>query len=371
MMSPMAKRKTKTSAPAAGEPMTYRDSGVDIEAGDKMVEGIRSLVARTYTPRVEGSFGGFAGLFSLDFREKLLKRNYKDPVLVACCDGVGTKLKVAFMSGKLDTVGIDLVAMNVNDLICTGGEPLLFLDYVAVGRLDPDRMREIVAGVSAGCVESGAALLGGETAEMPDFYKADEFDLAGFAVGVVERRKAIDGSHVKAGDAVIGLASTGLHYNGYGLARRVIFDRGKFKLSDTPPELEGATVGEAMLEPTRIYVKPVLDVLAAYKSRRVVKALAHITGSGLPGNLPRVLPEGLTARIKRSSWTVPGIFQLIARTGPVDQVEMFRVFNMGIGFVMVVSPTHADAVMARLRKAGVTSWLIGKIVRGGEELQWA
>ncbi len=351
--------------------MTYKDAGVDIDAGEAMVEGIRTLVEKTYSPRVVGTLGGFAGLFSLDFSEKLLKQNYRDPILVSCCDGVGTKLKVAFQAGKLDTVGIDLVAMNVNDLVCVGAEPLFFLDYVAVGRLDPDRMRDIIAGVSAGCVQGGVALLGGETAEMPDFYKAKEFDMAGFAVGVVEQGRIIDGSRVKPGDAIIALASDGLHSNGFGLARKVVFEKAKLKLTDTPAELEGATVAEAMLAPTRIYVKAVLEVLRAYKRQRPVRAMAHITGGGLPGNLPRVLPDGLTARLKRSGWTPPGIFELIAKAGPVDQVEMYRVFNMGIGFVMVVSPACAAPVMARLRKAGERCWLAGKVVKGGPGIQWA
>ena len=368
----MAKRtgKAKRSSTSAG-PMTYRDAGVDIDAGEEMVEGIRDLVKKTYSPRVLGNLRGFAGMFSLDFKQRLLRRNYESPVLVACCDGVGTKLKVAIKTGKLDTVGIDLVAMNVNDLICGGAEPLFFLDYIAVNRLEPDRMREIIAGVSAGCVEAEVALLGGETAEMPDLYKTKEFDMAGFAVGVVERKNILDGSKIKAGDAVVALASNGLHSNGFGLARKVVFGQAKLKPSDRPAELGGATVAEAMLAPTRIYVKPVRKVLAAYKSRRAVKAMAHITGGGLPGNLPRIMPDGLTVRVKRSSWEAPGIFELIARAGPVDPVEMSRVFNMGVGFVMVVGERHAGPVMDRLRKAGERCWLLGKVVKGGPALRWS
>jgi phosphoribosylformylglycinamidine cyclo-ligase len=374
IMSAMAREKSSAARPGAGgkpKPMTYRQAGVNIEAGDEMVESIRGLVKKTFSPRVLGPFGGFAGLFALDYKQKLLRRNYRDPVLVGCCDGVGSKLKLAFMTGRLDTVGIDLVAMNVNDLICTGGEPLFFLDYVAVGRLDPDRMRDIIAGVSAGCVQAGCALLGGETAEMPDFYAPDEFDLAGFAVGVVERGRIIDGSAVRAGDVLIALASSGLHSNGYGLARKAIFERGKLKAADKPPELGGKTVAEELLTPTRIYVKPVASVLGAYKARPPVKALCHITGSGLPGNLPRVLPAGLTARVKRASWTPPPVFDLIARCGPVDELEMFRVFNMGVGFVMVVSAKHAPAIMKRLRDSGERCWVLGKIVPGGPEIEWA
>ena len=353
------------------KPMTYKQAGVDIEAGDQMVDMIKPLVERTYGPRVMGPYGGFAGMFRLDYNEKLFKRNYKEPVLIGCTDGVGTKLKVAFMMDKLDTVGIDLVAMNVNDLICSGGEPLFFLDYLGVGKLDPARMAEILKGVSEGCVQAGCALLGGETAEMPDFYKAKEFDMAGFAVGVVEKRKIIDGSQVKAGDVAIALASDGLHSNGYGLARRVLFDRAGFKVTDRPGELGGRSVGEEMLTPTRIYVKSVMDVLNAYRVKKVVKAMSHITGSGIGGNLPRVMPEGLTVRIKRDSWAIPSIFRLIAAKGPVDTIEMFNVFNMGVGFVMIVAPDFVSPVMDRLHKSGERCWVLGKVKKGGPEVEWA
>jgi len=358
-------------AKGTSKPITYKEAGVDIEAGETMVKKIRPLVERTYSQRVLDSFGGFAGAFRLDYNEKLFKRNYTEPVLVSCTDGVGTKLKVAFGMKKLDTVGIDLVAMSVNDLICCGAEPLFFLDYLAVGKLEPSRMVEIVKGISDGCVQAGCALLGGETAEMPDFYKAMEFDMAGFAVGIVERKKMIDPALVVPGDVVIALASNGLHSNGYGLARRVLLERAGYKLTDRPPELEGASVGEEMLSPTRIYVKPILDVLGTYKVKRVVKSMAHITGGGLPGNLPRVLPEELTARIKRDSWPVPPIFKLIAAKGPIDQIEMMRVFNMGVGFVMVVAPDFARSIMNRLRRAGERCWVLGKIRKGGPELLWS
>jgi len=351
--------------------MTYKDAGVDIDAGEDMVHLIRPLVKRTFGPRVMGSFGGFAGLFRLDYNEKLFKQNYTDPVLVACTDGVGTKLKVAFATKTFNTVGIDLVAMSVNDLICCGAEPLFFLDYLAVGKLAPRRMAEIVHGISDGCVQSGCALLGGETAEMPDFYKPAEFDMAGFCVGVVERGKLIDGSNVEPGDVAIALASSGLHSNGYGLARRALLGRGRYKVTDRPAELEGASVGEELLRPTRIYVRSVMSVLENYRVKRVVKAMANITGGGLGGNLPRVLPEGLTVRIKRNSWHVPPIFKLIAARGPVDPIEMSRVFNMGVGFVMVVSPHFATSIMTRLRKAGERCWVLGKVRRGGPEIMWA
>ena len=356
----------------SNSPLTYKDSGVDIDAGDRMVDLIRPLVERTRSPRVMGHFGGFAGLFRLDYDEKLFQRNYTDPVLVACTDGVGTKLLVAFKMNKIDTVGIDLVAMNVNDLICCGAEPLFFLDYIGVGKLQPQRMAQIVKGISDGCLMANCtSILGGETAEMPAFYKPNEFDLAGFCVGVVERKKILDGSAVQAGDVAIALASSGLHSNGYGLARQAIFDRAGYRVDDRPPELEGASVGEEMLRPTRIYVKSVLDLLGAYKVKRVVRAMAHITGGGLGGNLPRMLPQGLTLRIKRDGWTIPPIFRLIAAKGSVDDIEMFRVFNMGVGFVILVAAAHAKAIMARLRRSGERCWVLGKVKKGGPELEWA
>jgi len=353
------------------ESITYRDAGVDIEAGEQMVDQIRPLVRRTFTPRVMDHFGGFAGLFRLDYNERLFKQNYREPVLVGCTDGVGTKLKIAFATGRLDTVGIDLVAMNVNDLVCTGAEPLFFLDYLGVGKLSPGKMAEIVKGVADGCLQAGCALLGGETAEMPDFYSPDEFDMAGFAVGVVERRRLIDGGNVEPGDLAVAIASDGLHSNGFGLARRVLLDRAGYGLDDRPPELEGASVGEEMLRPTRIYVRSVLKVIGVYRVKRVVRAMAHITGGGLPGNLPRILPDGLTVRIKRDSWHVQPIFKLIAAKGPVDSLEMMRVFNMGVGFVMIVAPAFARPIMNRLRRMGERCWVLGKVRKGGPELIWA
>ena len=357
-------------AEESGKPMTYKEAGVDIDAGEEMVRRISPLVRRTRDPRVLDRFGGFAGLFRLDYNQKLLRRNYRDPVLVACTDGVGTKLKIAFRTNRLDTIGIDLVAMCVNDLICCGAEPLFFLDYLAVGKLDPARAARIVRGVSDGCMQAGCTLLGGETAEMPGFYKPREFDMAGFAVGVVERRKIIDGSRTRPGDVAVALAADGLHSNGFGLARRVLLERAGYKLTDRPAELEGASIGEEMLRPTRIYARAVLGALKVYKVKRVVRAMAHITGGGLPGNLPRVLPEGLSVRIKRSTWQVPPIFKLIAAKGPVDSVEMMRVFNMGVGFVMIVAPTFAAAIMNRLRRAGERCWVLGKVRKGGPGIVW-
>jgi len=355
----------------AATTMTYKSAGVDIDAGEHMVRLIKPMVQRTFTPRVMGRLGGFAGLFRLDYNEKLFKRNYREPVLVGCTDGVGTKVKVALAMNQLDTIGIDCVAMNVNDLICCGAEPLFFLDYIGTGKLVPDRMARIVKGICQGCAQSGCALLGGETAEMPDIYSGDDFDLAGFALGVVERRRIIDGSLAEAGDVAIALASDGLHSNGFGLARRVLLEKGGFSIHDRPPELQGHSIGEEMLRPTRIYVRPVLRTLRRYRVKRVVKAMAHITGGGLGGNLPRVLPPGLTVRIKRGSWPVPAIFKLIAAAGPVDDIEMMRVFNMGVGFVMIVSPHFATAIMNRLRGFGERCWVLGKVRKGGPELMWA
>ena len=352
-------------------PMTYKDAGVDIDAGDRMVDLIRGLVERTHNPRVMGQYGGFAGMFRLDYNEKLFKRNYREPVLVGCTDGVGTKLLVAIAAGKLDTVGLDLVAMNVNDLICCGAEPLFFLDYIGTGKLDPLRMAEILKGVSEGCCQASCALLGGETAEMPDIYKGADFDLAGFAVGVVEKRRIIDGSRTEAGDVVIALASDGLHSNGYGLARRVLLEWAGLRLDDRPAELEGATVAAELLRPTRIYVRSILDVLARYRVKHIIKAMAHITGGGLPGNLTRSLPAGLTVRVRRDSWPVPAIFKLIAARGPVDDIEMHRVFNMGVGFAIIVAPSFATSIMNTLRHRGERCWVLGKVRKGDGELQWA
>ncbi len=282
----MTQKQSSAGAAAKSAAITYKQSGVDIDAGDKMVDMIVPLARRTFGPRVMGDLGGFAGLFRLDYNEKLFAHNYREPVLVGCTDGVGTKVKVAIAMNRVDTVGIDCVAMNVNDLICCGAEPLFFLDYIGTNKLSPQRMADIVKGVSDGCVDAGCALLGGETAEMPDIYQDDDFDLAGFAVGVVEKKRIIDGRNVEVGDTVIALASDGLHSNGYGLARKVMFDIAGYDVDDAPPELEGASVGQAMLAPTRIYVRQILAVLSRYRVKHVVKAMAHITGGGLEGNLP-------------------------------------------------------------------------------------
>src|SRR5262245_51483933 len=271
---------------------TYRDAGLDLELYEQSLAAIAPLLRRTHTPRVLDGFGGFASLFSLDYNSRLFARNYRHPVLVSCTDGVGSKLKVAGLMNRHDTVGIDLVAMSVNDALCTGGEPLLFLDYLAMPKDDPALVRDLIKGVSDGCMEADCALVGGETAILPDFYAPGDYDMAGFCVGVVERDSIIDGRTIRPGDVVLGLASSGLHSNGYSLVRKVVFEHAGLKVTDEVPEL-GRTVGEELLEPTRIYVRPVKNVLAHYPfKKRVVRGLAHITGEGLPGNVPRVLPPG-------------------------------------------------------------------------------
>jgi len=342
--------------------LTYRDAGVDLQAGDRFVELIRSACRRTYGPRVLGPYGGFAGLFRLDFDEKLFERNYRRPVLVACTDGVGTKLLVAARLGVLNTIGIDLVAMNVNDLLCCGAEPLFFLDYLAVRRLEPQKLAQVVEGIAQGCLEANCSLLGGETAEMPDLYRGDDWDMAGFAVGVVERRRIIDGRGVEPADVVIGLASAGLHSNGYSLARKVLVDGGQYRLTDRVEKL-GCTLGEELLRPTRIYVRSVLGVLRRYRVKRVVRGMAHITGGGLPGNLPRAVPEDCSIVLRRGSWPVPPIFRLLQNAG-VPPAEMFGVFNMGIGFALVVRPAFARAVLRALEKSGERAYAIGYVKRG-------
>ncbi len=348
----MAKRRT----------ISYKDSGVDIDANDAMVDLIKPIVRSTYGPRVMGGHGGFAGLFRLDYDEALFKRNYRDPVLVACTDGVGSKILLARESGHYDTVGIDLVAMSVNDMLTCGAEPLFFLDYVAVHKLEPARVAELVEGVGIGCREAGCALLGGETAELPDLYQPGDFDLAGFAVGAVERDRLIDGSEIQAGDVLIGLPSSGIHSNGYSLARRLVFQEAKLKYDSHVPQV-GCAIGDELLKPTRIYVEPVISLLRRYRVKRVIRGMAHITGGGLPGNVPRILPEGLCCRIDSRSWPVPPIFKYLQSLG-VQRAEMFRVFNMGIGYVLVVRPAFRDAIIGHFRRHRLDAITIGRVRKG-------
>jgi phosphoribosylformylglycinamidine cyclo-ligase len=281
---------------------------------------------------------------------------------------VGSKVLVAAMMKKFDTVGIDLVAMSVNDMLVQGAEPLLFLDYLAVHKLDPDFIAELVKGVAAGCKMADCALLGGETAEMPDIYAEEHFDMAGFGVGVVEKDRIIDGRQVEVGDVVLGLASSGLHSNGYALARTICFKQEKLKVTDRPGELAGATVGEALLEPTRIYVRPVISVISTYKVKHIVHGMAHITGGGLVGNIPRVVPKDCDVVLKKGSWPIPPICSFLQARGPVDEEEMYRVFNMGIGFVMIVAPDFADSIAARLTRDGEKVFRIGTVTQGSNRV---
>ncbi|HQU45169.1 MAG TPA: phosphoribosylformylglycinamidine cyclo-ligase [Pirellulales bacterium] len=349
---------------------TYKDAGVDLDVYRESMARLPRLLSRTHSPRVLPLEGGFAGLFQLDFSSPLFARRYVDPVLVSCTDGVGTKLKVALMAGVHNTVGIDLVAMSVNDALCCGAEPLFFLDYVAMSHDDPQRLEAIVAGISAGCIESDCALLGGETAIMPDLYSRGDYDLAGFCVGVVERRRLIDGKAIAAGDVLIGVASSGLHSNGYSLARKVVFEMAGLSVDTHVDEL-GRTVGQELLEPTRIYVRPLRRVLANYKVKGVVHGIAHITGGGLHENLERILPDGVQALIERGSWTAPPVFGWLQRLGEIEDAEMDHVFNMGVGLVLVVSPYYADHVRHQFADCGVPAWHIGQIVAGPRGVRWA
>ncbi len=334
------------------EPLTYRAAGVDIDAGDEAVRRIAPLARATFRPEVMGGIGAFAGFVRVP-------AGYREPVLVSSTDGVGTKLKVAFLADRHDTVGIDLVAMGVNDLLVHGAEPLYFLDYIGLGRLDPARVEALVSGVAEGCRQAGCALIGGETAELPDLYAAGEYDLAGFAVGIVERARIVDGAAVRPGDRVLGLASSGLHANGYSLARKIVFD--VLRLAPTA-ELPGTgrTVVDELLTPTRIYAAAVRALLA----RADVHAMAHVTGGGITGNLPRVLPDGCRAVVHRGAWKVPPVFETLRAAGQVADAEMFRTFNMGVGYVVIVPAAEADAAAAALAGAGETVYALGEVTRG-------
>jgi phosphoribosylformylglycinamidine cyclo-ligase len=349
---------------------TYKDAGVDLEVYRQSMARLPRLLHRTYSPRVIPNDGGFAGLYQLDFASALFARRYEDPVLVSCTDGVGTKLKVAQLAGSHRTVGIDLVAMSVNDALCTGAEPLFFLDYVAMSHDDPVLLEQIVEGISQGCVEADCALLGGETAIMPDLYARGDYDLAGFCVAVADRKKLVDGKSISPGDVAIGVASSGLHSNGYSLARKIAFEIAGHKPDDYVEEL-GTSVGAALLEPTRIYVRCIRCVLGYYKVKRVVHGIAHITGGGLCENLERIVPEGVRIELERGSWTVPPVFGWLQRHGDVDLDEMDRVFNMGIGLVLVVSPHYADSIRHQLTDCGLESWVLGRATAGQRGVVWA
>ncbi|MEC4672558.1 MAG: phosphoribosylformylglycinamidine cyclo-ligase [Nitrospirota bacterium] len=328
----------------------YREAGVDIDAGDEFVRRIRPLVQRTSRKEVLGNIGGFGGLF------RFPSDQYQDPVLISGTDGVGTKLKIAFMMNQHDTVGIDLVAMCVNDIVVSGAEPLFFLDYLAVGELVIDQAASIVAGIAEGCQQAGCALIGGETAEMPSFYQPQEYDLAGFAVGVVERANLISGDSIKAGDVLIGLASTGLHSNGYSLARKVFFEQSTMNPESVLTGLD-ASLGEVLLAPTRVYVSTVLQLLKEFP----ISGMAHITGGGLTGNVPRILPPDHVAVIDRTTWSVPAVFSHLQELGAIPVDEMYRVFNMGIGFVLIVPAEHAQGLVIRAEELGEEAFQIGRI----------
>ncbi len=349
---------------------TYKSAGVDLDVYRESMSRLPALMHRTYSPRVMRLDGGFAGLFQLDFGNRLFARHYDEPVLVSGTDGVGTKLKVARLTNIHNTVGIDLVAMCVNDVICCGAEPLFFLDYVAMSHDDPDALEQIVEGISNGCLDADCALLGGETAIMPDMYAPGDYDLAGFAVGVVERKHLIDGSHIAPGDIVLGIASTGLHSNGFSLVRKVVFDMAGLGVDDEVPNT-GATVGSLLLTPTRIYARAVRTVLKHYKVKSVVHGIAHITGGGMLENIERIVPSLVDVRIDRHSWTMPPVFPWLRQLGDIDQEEMFRVFNMGIGLVLIVSSYYADAIRRILQDEQVTSWPIGEVVSGSGHVVWA
>lgn len=333
--------------------MDYKQAGVDVEAGREFVDRIRSMVSSTQRKEVLGGLGGFSGLFALP-------SGYKEPVLVSGTDGVGTKLKLATALERHDTVGIDLVAMCVNDVLTSGAEPLFFLDYLATGKLNQAQLTQVVAGIAAGCQQAGCALLGGETAEMPGFYSPGDYDMAGFVVGIVEKSMILDGSRVKLGDRAIGLASSGVHSNGFSLVRKIVAESG-LGWDYCPEMLSGRSLGEVLLTPTQIYVKPVLD---ACRAGLDIHGMAHITGGGLPENLPRCLGKDQSVRIDASSWTVPAIFDWIAQAGRVSPDAMFNTFNMGIGFVLLVSPDQVDRAISWFAGYNINAWAIGEVVAG-------
>lgn len=340
---------------------TYKDAGVDLDVYAQSMGRLPALMHRTFSPRVIPSDGGFAGLFQLDFDSPLFRRHYKDPVLVSGTDGVGTKLKIAQDCARHDTVGIDLVAMCVNDLICTGAEPLFFLDYVAMGKDCPDRLEQIVRGISEGCVQADSALLGGETAIMPDMYGDDDYDLAGFAVGVVDRSKLIDGRAVSSGDVLIGVHSSGVHSNGFSLVRKILSDAG-LGYQDRVDALGEQTLGETLLTPTCIYTRAIRSVQSHYRVKQVLHGIAHITGGGLVENLTRILPPNVQPKIDWTAWPRPQIFSWLQETGGVEEAEMARVFNLGIGLVLVVNPYFASKVTELVTAAGYQCSTIGEIV---------
>ncbi len=357
-------RKQNSQSGSKRPATSYKDAGVDLKLYAKAMKRIPRLMHPTWSPRVLPNDGGFAGLFQLDAGSGWKKRNYRDPVLVSGTDGVGSKIQVAQMADRHDSIGIDLVAMCVNDVICCGAEPLFFLDYVAMSHDDPRRLEQIVAGIARGCREAGSALLGGETAIMPDTYRRGDYDLAGFQVGVVERRKLIDGSAVAPGDVAIGLASTGLHSNGFGLVRKIVFEMAGFAVSDVVAGLD-APVGDLLLTPTRIYATAVGELLKHRATRSAIHGIAHITGGGIQENLQRILPANVDVVLEGSSWKIPPVFPWLMKLGNVRPAEMYRVFNMGLGMILVVDAQRATHTGKILGDAGFGHWLVGEVVAGG------
>ena len=336
---------------------SYKDAGVDITLADEIVKEIKPLISKTSIPGVIGSIGGFGGLFSLT------SQKYKEPVLVSSTDGVGTKLKIAFALDKHISVGMDLVAMCVNDIVTYGAKPLFFLDYISMGKLSKKVTVDLIKGVTEGCKMANCALLGGETAEMPEFYPEGEYDLAGFAVGIVEKSKIIDGQEIKEGDLVIGIASNGLHSNGFSLVRKVLLKEKQYKMEEKISSLK-ESLGEELLKPTRIYVQPLLYLLKKYK----ILGIAHITGGGILENIPRILPEGVSVQINQKSWLKPPIFSLIQKEGKISDEEMYLTFNMGIGMVIIVSNDEALKIKEELKKIDYTSYIIGEVIKGNKQV---
>ncbi|MEM8732681.1 MAG: phosphoribosylformylglycinamidine cyclo-ligase [Planctomycetota bacterium] len=351
-------------------PVTYKDSGVDLEVYEQAMKRLPRHMHRTFSPRVMRNDGGFAGLFQLDFNCALFSRKYEEPILVSGTDGVGTKLKVAQMTGQHNTVGIDLVAMCVNDILCCGAEPLFFLDYVAMSRDNPPLLEAIVEGISEGCVRADSSLLGGETAIMPDLYQGDDYDLAGFCVGVVEKKHLITGEQIAPGDTIIGIQSSGIHSNGFSLVRKAVFEQAKLSIDDVIAEL-GSTVGEALLEPTLIYAKLTRQLLSHYKVKNVVHGIAHITGGGLLENTQRILKTPVDLVFEKGSWEIPAVFPWIQGLGEVPEDEMYKVFNMGIGLAFIVSPFYANTVFEMAQSAGLKAWTIGSVEEGTGQSRWA
>lgn len=350
--------------------ITYKDSGVDLEVYEESMRRLPKLMHRTFTPRVMRNDGGFAGLFALDFSQKLFARNYKQPILVSGTDGVGTKLKVAILAKQHATIGIDLVAMCVNDVLCTGAEPLFFLDYVAMSKDDPTLLEQLVQGISDGCIDGECSLIGGETAIMPDHYEPGDYELAGFCVGVVDKSNIISGKAIQSGDVILGINSSGIHSNGYSLARKAIFDVGKYQLESYIPELQ-TTVAQALLEPTLIYSRLTRTILSHYKTKTVVHGLAHITGGGLLENTERILPPDVDLIFERGSWPILPVFQWIQQLGQIADSEMDQVFNMGVGFVVIVRPYFATSIQNMIKSLGFECWPIGQAIEGTGKSRFA